>query len=1770
MKGENQKWYVQLDGSEGETIISSQNLCGKSIETPSCNLQEVLNNAENGDTVYLRQVAAAGHSWCNQSKEINITVTKSVILQTQQPDLTKDGDSIEGIHGIQFNFNKNCSERCTVEIRNSQFACSLITFNDLNIRIENSKFRNSFLTAKSISRLPAAENDIMIGKTVFKNNYSVDGKNESIIMNTESCKQRNYICLTGQWNSIEILKSNLEGDRQSKVSGVEVMLANIHTLNLIDVQVSFMYYALVVAPFSTVGVFNVTQSIFLGNRDGIDIGEGIKHVVVSRSEMNYTGSWFEDGEVLEQCSSALRGNAQMVKVEDSVFAHNQASGMNCKGAALYLRTSVYKTLLLPSNNVTNGIHDQQIHTIEILKSVFYDNMLENCSIGFSGSEGGAIAVDGLQLWIKIVASTFVRNEARKGAGLYLGMSDRWPIRSLPNDLPGHIMSSKLIIDRCTFTENIAEFGGALMAELTECILCTGSSVSTLIHNTSFIRNNASHTGAGAYLKYVNVSIDSGVEVIITMSDTDFRKNINTGDNHPAGLGGGIAVQFTSVSISNTSVKTMVNNCTFISNRARWGAGILIVVHECSIDSSIVSQVTRSTFTSNTAGLGSGIYTVVRLCFVDSNSFILSQVTGSTFTNNTAEYWGAGIYTVVKSCSVVSNSSIILRVTGSTFTYNKADYHGAGIFTDVYSCSVYFNSFIMSWVTGSTFTFNAAGHNGAGIYTWVELCSLDNNSFVMSQVIGSTFTNNRAWPGAGIFTGLQSCSLYSNSSIMLQVTGSTFTNNTAVSEGGGFCTWVKSCSVDSNSSIMSQVIGSTFTNNTAEIGAGIYTWVEWCSLESKSSIMTQVTGSTFTSNMGGTHATWVRACSITSYSSIMLQTTSSNFTLNTGWFGAGISAKLLSCSIDSTSSFTTQTSDSVFSSNSAERGAGLYVDLYSKNTCVSGKVTIATDNCRFFNNSASMEGGSLYLMVFHIVHVYVKYSAFETNRALPGSGLYRENIDVQTCDTVIHDLDTQALIKTKIFQCHFINNIDTAILVKSRQRYGTLGITKSLFKNNRCINSSFAEDIYTDVDLESNDTDIVKKKNFSRIVGINSQSDAILRNVTVDNIVLSYKRQIIIAVFSHYITQTTGSSFEYQCPAFYRPMLSTAGLTKTGAIMVRATCDACFEGYYTGETWIVISAENNSDYHCIEKQLFNQHGEVAGKNKFCYTKALGKCNKCPHGGNCTAGAVALPNYWGHMTAADRLEFHRCPVGYCCNQAPCEGIDQCAAHREGTLCGRCIKGFSESLLSPECLPDDNCNDIWLLPLFVLWGFLVTQVLIFMGKFEKLGNRLLDIFRHFISKRKTVNSSQDQSNETDEGQKTKPFVAQVDSDGIPKVPILWGLLATQHPQRTEPSGSHKYLQIILYYLQDSALMQVDLAIGSTGSTIEKIRKVLLNVSQLAVDMLDLGLKLCPIQGWTPVVKLATKNLTGPLIFCFLFVIYGAITVSSKCCPNRKQSIRLFWYSKLTAATIFALLLFYQQIANTTFSLLYCIKSGNQSILFIDGTVTCYQLWQIIVLIFAFNWVIAIIPVLMFLPGLLELRLISVTDFFLACLLPGPMLCYWMYRFFTKKFCFHPSYVTPWQDEALGILQKTFVPTTYRNMFPFCWLGFMKIRRLALVLIFTFVSNLVGRVTLMCIVIQLFLIIHLATQPYQDKMANDAYTVSLLATLCIGLINIMKATCVEFYLDLDKVKHSLETLNLITDVIFVYCPPAFIVLAIITIVWRKFRTSMKTKKGNEENKQD
>ncbi len=1997
---------------------------------------------QEGDTVNLIQRFPAKNSLCNQRKQVLLEVQNSFTLKTAKPAVTVDDDLVEGIYGISMVINSNCSEICTMTIAQSHFTCSSLTFNNFNILVKDSMFKSGFITARSVPQVDSNSYNTKIQDTEFYCSTLMKDKRDTGLIKTGPSQQMNFINVHGYWDSVNILGSVMKGDREGSISGIEIVHANVRTLTLIGVQFSFLFSALVVSSSSAVDTFNVTDSIFLGNRDGIDIGQGVRYMLVSRSQMNNTGLWFRNWDVHEQCNSALRGSAQRIIVEESIFAHNHASGINCEGAALYLGGNAHDKPLLMSNIATFENGNLEIPTVEVTveKSVFYDNMVENCSARLdteNGGGGGAVAVYGLHLMIKVMASNFERNKACKGAGLYVSMSDWWLMGYSHNRAAGQGQSSTITISTCTFNENTAQFGGGLMTDLIESTLTTDSSLSTLIHNSLFSQNDANYIGAGVLLNYFNVSLNPGVRHVIKVSDTVFK------ENRAGNIGGGMSVKFRSLTLMpNTSVGNVVHNCTFTSNKAGFGAGISTDINFCSLysNSSLTLQTSYSTFTYNAAGLGgAGIAIRMRSCSLYPNSFLTSQISYSTFTSNTAD-WGAGISRDIHSCSLhpyssfifetshsnftsntaqdgagintemllcslYSNASLTLQTSYSTFTYNSAGragagiairmrscslypnssltsqtYHstftsntaksGAGIYTEVHifflhinsslalqtsnsaftsntaevegagmvtsvkSCSLYSSSSITLQTTHSTFLYNTAWYNGAGIFTSIESCSLHANSSMIFQTFDSNFTSNTAVSGAGIYTEMDSCSLYSSTFLTFQASHSIFTSNTVGVDGASISTYLVSCFLYANSSMIFQTTDSNFTFNTAELGAGIYSEVKLCSLHPESALIFHTSDSIFTSNTakhgagiytglfstslyrdsamtfhtsdsmfisntaeyGAGICTNLLSCTLHSNSSLTLQISHSTFMSNTAHYGAGISTEFGSCSLHPNSSLTLHTSDSIFRSNTAWRGSGIIMSMdscslysnsslaleisgstftsstarygagifasmgscclypfslltlqvrgstFSSNTagkgaglgvrhsfedsfgvrhffedsfqdkCVAGEITVGITECWFLNNSASSEGGSLYFKVFPITQVHVEQSVFKINQALPGSGLYRENIDFPICNIPTYNILTQALITTHVSQCQIFDNIDTAIVVKNKNRFGTLAITKCLFKNNTCIKSLIAEDVFTDFNFEMKHTKILRETNSICTDGIYSQSEAKLQNVTVNTLGLPRQRQISIATFSHYMTKVS-RSFVYHCPDFHQPTLSHSGLTNVGAVMLKATCDSCFEAYYSGKSHIVISNENGGNkgnIHCHENcycyEILNEYNHVIDINELCYTNTTGTCIECPHGANCSTGVVSLPNYWGHMTGADRLEFHRCPLGYCCNKAPCQGIAQCAAHREGILCGRCMKGFTESLITPECIPDKSCRDWWIFPLFCFWAFTITLILVFSQDILQIKDIIL-----MRIKRNRSTGKKDQSfgiesdeielrsNREEEIQSTTSSVSSCDSREIilnnlrsiqtqtsqsklhsaetqtpqAKTPILWGSLTMQREENAMASGSHKYLQIMVYYLQDAALMQIDLAVSATVvSPIQKLRQLLLNISQLAVDLIDLGLNLCPVPGWTPVSKLLTKNLTGPCVFLYIFTMYGIVRVASQCFPSKRKLIRAYWYPRLTAATIFSILLFYQQIANVAFSLQHCINSGDQMILFIDGNVRCVQPWQTLVFIFTFNWVIGIIPVLMFLPGLLEVGMIRVSQFFLACLMPLPMWFYWVVRFYRKKLKVLTSEdnATPWHEEALRILQKTFVKTTNKKGFPICWIGFMKVRRLVLVITFTFVSNLVARISIMCFFIQLFLLFHLKTEPYQDALANKLYTASLLATLAIGFMNIMKASCIEFYLDLDKVAHFLTTLNMITDCIVVYLPLGFVGITIAAILIGKVKGCIqkKRKKQNYEVK--
>lgn len=269
---------------------------------------------------------------------------------------------------------------------------------------------------------------------------------------------------------------------------------------------------------------------------------------------------------------------------------------------------------------------------------------------------------------------------------------------------------------------------------------------------------------------------------------------------------------------------------------------------------------------------------------------------------------------------------------------------------------------------------------------------------------------------------------------------------------------------------------------------------------------------------------------------------------------------------------------------------------------------------------------------------------------------------------------------------------------------------------------------------------------------------------------------------------------------------------------------------------------------------------------------------------------------------------------------------------------------------------------------------------------------------------------------------------------------------------------------------------------------------------------------------------------------------------------------YNHLVSATLFAVTFYFQKIATTSMSLLHCVKISQSSVLHIDGTIECYQLWQSGPFAFVFGWVVPFVGVLMFGPGLLVGRKISVSEFFLSCFLPIPFLSRWIVKSVQKSWRQQGPEITQWQIEVEDELHKTYKNISLKYVGSVCWIGVTKFRRFFLVIIFTFTQNLVLRLGLMLSFTVLFLCLHLILYPYRDKRANRLFSVSLLATILLGLVNGVRAVLVEGLIEIENTKPIVEVCEFIQNIVMIWVPVCAIALGgtlkcLRKVPWQKMK---------------
>ena len=526
-----------------------------------------------------------------------------------------------------------------------------------------------------------------------------------------------------------------------------------------------------------------------------------------------------------------------------------------------------------------------------------------------------------------------------------------------------------------------------------------------------------------------------------------------------------------------------------------------------------------------------------------------------------------------------------------------------------------------------------------------------------------------------------------------------------------------------------------------------------------------------------------------------------------------------------------------------------------------------------------------------------------------------------------------------------------------------------------------------------------------------------------------------------------------------------------------------------------------------------------------------CKDCPPGASCKNGRLRpVDNYWGFLaTVNSNLSFIELPPGYGCTNKQCKRYDSCAKNRQGTLCSTCMKGYSESMFSPECIRNEDCDKrsfyavaatlvIFYLLFFIykkrILRFLKTQLLWFksLERGRNGGNAYsLDEDRYRLF-------SEDITSETEGG---------TSDDNLNR----------PNPQSDSLPG---LIKIVFYFYQIEALL--DVYGGKMEHNIVKGAKGLIQ-NILNFNFLNSsGSSSCAIDDTTPMIKVIIRGAFVASIivaFILLYIICRILQRKAiRCCKKRSifTNTKSTFGDRVLAALFEVVLLSYGIITKAITSMLNCKTVGNKQVLYLQGDVQCYQTWQYGLAAAGLAWVVPFCLYVNLLPNLIREKQVETKGLFFGCVFPIPVIMYCLIRKVVAK-CSTESQ----QQQVLNSEERNFVNDDGMRQEPFenslndveencndlistvqqilcgpfkdkvnsskflSWDGVYIFRRLFIVSVFVFVEDATYKLYVLLAGQILILMHHSHVKPYKSKFLNFLESASLGFLVLINGMNLL-----------------------------------------------------------------
>ena len=622
--------------------------------------------------------------------------------------------------------------------------------------------------------------------------------------------------------------------------------------------------------------------------------------------------------------------------------------------------------------------------------------------------------------------------------------------------------------------------------------------------------------------------------------------------------------------------------------------------------------------------------------------------------------------------------------------------------------------------------------------------------------------------------------------------------------------------------------------------------------------------------------------------------------------------------------------------------------------------------------------------------------------------------------------------------------------------------------------------------------------------------------------------------------------------------------------------------------------------------------------------------------------ARSNYYGYlMKELKEVRFISCPYGYCCQGQDCKSYNSCSPLRHGTLCGSCIKGTTENLLNARCVHGNNCRDKWFWFLYFPFGIIYILFFMYIDKISKfLKGQLLwweERIESTVAKNVKENDDcipQGKAKEdyeplhTDEDQldnnedlsirednlfpescgnfpelsenKNADEMKHIDQRRESETSINNANMSNMSPHRNEESpystnGSMEdsnneksdifsdIINISFYFYQIIFIIRDhdNTVLTETFALVKEMSNSFFTFSIGSKSVLSL----CPIEGLTPVTKNILVRSIALYVIGMVLLMNAVDTICMFITRKLKTTSELelceskmSFSVRLRVTTIQIMLLAYSTVTNMTINVVNCVPINGHLVLYMDGTIRCFNWFQVLALLFIIFWVVPFPFALVLGIHSMHCSTMSYYQFIFALIFP---FCYvfwdtvgkYVKRCAIKQLSGAKNYRSYLQADIVTVegnsrtIDKLSVEEVLRRFEapfkgkgdekilvrqPGIWQGVLIMRRLVIILLFAFVNSPVTRLYCIFIACLLFLIHHLICLPYKNSLANLIETCSSATLVVFCSVNLFFAYSYVSNVPPENADNRISDIfNWFEVIILVFFPVLFCVLLMLFVLF-------------------